>query len=120
MELDFGRPGAPTDNAFIEAFNGRFRQECLNEHWFLSLADAEEKVESSRRHYNGEMLHSALGNLSPRQFAALEEMADCPAKLPPCLEQNMGQDHYRLLYCHRFLNEIGGDWCRTITQSSSL
>ena len=46
MELDFSRPGKPTDNAFIEAFNGRFRQECLNENWFLSLEDAEEKVES--------------------------------------------------------------------------
>ena len=45
MELDFSRLGKPTDKAFIEAFNGRFRQECLNENWFLSLADAEEKVE---------------------------------------------------------------------------
>ncbi|SFL02465.1 putative transposase [Celeribacter marinus] len=42
--LDFSRPGKPTDNAFIEAFNGKFRQECLNAHWFLSLADATEKL----------------------------------------------------------------------------
>jgi len=42
--LDFSRPGKPTDNAYIESFNGRFRQECLNEHWFLSLDDAREKV----------------------------------------------------------------------------
>ena len=42
----------PTDNAFIEAFNGKFRQECLNENWFLSLEAAEEKVESWRSHYN--------------------------------------------------------------------
>ena len=71
VELDFSRPGKPTDNAFIEAFNERFRQECLNENWFLSLADAEEKVESWRKHYNGERPHSALGNLSPREFAVL-------------------------------------------------
>ena len=71
VELDCSRPGKPTDNAFIEAFNERFRQECLNENWFLSLADAEEKVESWRTHYNGERPHSALGNLSPREFAAL-------------------------------------------------
>ena len=71
VELDFSRPGKPTDNAFIEAFNGRFRQECLNENWFLSLEDAVDKVESWRRHYNGERLHSALGNLSPREFVAL-------------------------------------------------
>ena len=75
-ELDFSRPGKPTDNGFIEAFNGRFRQECLNENWFLSLEDAEEKVESWRKHYNGERPHSALGNLSPREFAILAEIAD--------------------------------------------
>ena len=45
VEMDFSRSGKPTDNAFIEAFNGRFRQECLNENWFLSLADAEENVD---------------------------------------------------------------------------
>ena len=47
--LDFSRPGKPTDNAFIEAFNGRFRAECLNQHWFLTLADAREKMEDWRR-----------------------------------------------------------------------
>ena len=76
VELDFSRPGKPTDNAFIESFNGRFRQECLNENWFLSLEDAEEKVESWRRYYNGERPHSALGNLSPREFVALATTAD--------------------------------------------
>ena len=45
VTLDFSRPGKPTDNAFIEAFNGRFRAECLNEHWFLSLDDARSKME---------------------------------------------------------------------------
>ena len=75
MELDFSQPGKPTDNAFIEAFNGRFRQEYLNENWFLSLADSEEKVESWRRHYNGERPHGALGNLSPREFAELAELS---------------------------------------------
>ena len=63
-------------HAFNEAFNGRFRQGCLNENWFLSLEDAEEKVESWRRHYNGERPHSALGNLSPKEFTALASIAD--------------------------------------------
>ncbi len=76
VELDFSRPGKPTDNAFIESFNGRFRQECLNENWFLSLEDAEEKVQSWRTYYNGERPHSALGNLAPREFAALATIAD--------------------------------------------
>ena len=55
----------PTDNAFIEAFNGRFRVECQNAQWFLSLADAREKLETWRRYYNEERPHSAIGNKVP-------------------------------------------------------
>jgi putative transposase len=44
IELDFSRPGKPTDNAMVEGFNGRLRQECLNEHWFMSLEDAKDKI----------------------------------------------------------------------------
>ena len=51
MEPDFSRPGKPTENAFIEAFNGQFRQESLNENWFLSLEDPAEKVGFWQRHY---------------------------------------------------------------------
>jgi putative transposase len=65
VTLDFSRPGKPTDNAFIEAFNGRFRAECLNAHWFLSLADAQKKVEDWRRYYNEERPHGAIGNRPP-------------------------------------------------------
>ena len=65
VELDFSRPGKPTDNAFIEAFNGRFRAECLNTHWFLSLADAREKLEAWRRYYNEDRPHGAIGYKAP-------------------------------------------------------
>ena len=65
VTLDFSRPGKPTDNAFIEAFNGRFRAECLNAHWFLTLADAREKVEAWRRYYNEVRPHGAIGNKVP-------------------------------------------------------
>ena len=65
VTLDFSRPGKPTDNAFIEAFNGRFRAECLNTHWFLSLADAEKKLEDWRKYYNEERPHGAIGNKPP-------------------------------------------------------
>lgn len=61
VTLDFSRPGKPTDNAFIEAFNSKFRQECLNAHWFLALADASEKIENWRRDYNEVRPHSAIG-----------------------------------------------------------
>ena len=55
----------PTDNAFIEALNGRFREECLNAHWIPTLADAQEKVENWRRYYNEERPHGAIGNKPP-------------------------------------------------------
>jgi len=68
VEIDFSRPGKPTDNAFIEAFNARFRAECLNASWFLSLADACNCIEEWRCHYNEDRPHTALGNLTPNQF----------------------------------------------------
>ncbi len=68
VRLDFIRPGKPVENAFIESFNGRLRDECLNEHWFLSLQDAREKIESWRVDYNGARPHSSLGNLTPEEF----------------------------------------------------
>ena len=63
--LDFSRPGKPTDNAFIEAFNGRLRAECLNAHWSMTLADAREKLECWRRDYNEVRPHGAIGNKVP-------------------------------------------------------
>jgi putative transposase len=63
--LDFSRPGKPTDNAHAEAFNARFRAECLNEHWFLDLDDARAKVESWRVDYNEVRPHSAIGDRPP-------------------------------------------------------
>lgn len=65
VTLDFSRPGKPTDNAFIEAFNSKLRSECLNTHWFLSMHDACEKLDRWRRHYNEERPHSAIGNIPP-------------------------------------------------------
>lgn len=64
VTLDFFRPGKPTDNAFIESFNRKFRAECLNTHWF-SLDDARRKCEVWRRDYNEERPHSAIGNKVP-------------------------------------------------------
>jgi putative transposase len=69
VELDFSRPGKPTDNAAVESFNGRLRQECLNEHWFLSLDDARVKIEAWRRDYNENRPHSALEWATPTEFA---------------------------------------------------
>ncbi len=68
VTLDFSRPGKPIDNAYIESFNGSFRDECLNTNWFLSLEDAREKIEEWRRDFNEWRPHSSLDNLTPRQY----------------------------------------------------
>lgn len=68
ISLSFIRPGKPLENAYIESFNGRLRDECLNENWFISLDDAREKIEKWRKEYNNERPHSALNNLSPAEF----------------------------------------------------
>ena len=73
VTLDFSRPGKPTDNAYIESFNGSFRDECLNTNWFLSLEDAREKIEEWRRDYNDWRPHSSLDNLTPRQYLEWQE-----------------------------------------------
>jgi putative transposase len=68
--LCFIRPGKPNENAYIESFNGKFRDECLNEHWFLSLAHARRVIEAWRIEYNTERPHSSLGNQTPAEFAS--------------------------------------------------
>ena len=69
VHLSFIRPGKPNENAYIESFNGKFRDECLNEHWFLSLARARSVIEAWRIEYNTERPHSSLGNRTPEEFA---------------------------------------------------
>lgn len=67
--LDYSRLGKPTDNAYIESFNGRIRQECLNQNWFLSLANAQAKIDDRREDYNSNRPHSSLGYKTPEEFA---------------------------------------------------
>jgi putative transposase len=78
VQLNFIRPGKPIENAYIESFNGRFRDECLNEHWFLTMAHARRVIEQWRIEYNTERPHSSLGDLTPEQFAM-----NGPELLPP-------------------------------------
>lgn len=69
IKLDFINPGKPNENAFIESFNGRFRDECLNGNWFVSLEDARRTIEEWRVDYNENRPHSSLGGLTPKEFA---------------------------------------------------
>lgn len=68
IDLHLIDPGRPQQNAFIESFNGKFRDECLNEHWFVDLSEARLKIEKWRVEYNTERPHSALGSLSPAEY----------------------------------------------------
>ena len=69
IKINFIQPGKPTQNAFVESFNGKFRLACLNQHWFKSLADARAIIESWRSHYNNDRPHSSLNYLPPAKFA---------------------------------------------------
>ena len=68
VTMDYSRPGKPTDNPFVESFNGSLRDECLNAHWFLSLEDAKEKIETWRKEYNEDRTHSSLNDITPAEF----------------------------------------------------
>jgi putative transposase len=87
VRLHFIDPGKPQQNAFIESFNGRFRDECLNEHWFLTLADAQRITEDWRVDYNRNRPHTSLGNLTPLEFARLLE--DTQIKQPEPAGSNL-------------------------------
>jgi transposase InsO family protein len=76
-------PGKPNQNAYIESFNGRLRDECLNEHWFVSLAHARAVIEAWRREYNEERPKKSLGGLTPSAYA--KKLADKSATLTPGL-----------------------------------
>jgi putative transposase len=69
LQLKFIAPGKPQENAYIESFNGKFRDECLNEHWFLSMRHARQDTEGWRQEYNDERPHRSLGYETPKQFA---------------------------------------------------
>lgn len=83
VTLDFSRPGKPTDNAFIEAFNGRLRAECLNAHWFLTLDDTKEKLEHWRRDYNEVRPHGAIGNNPPVSLINRASAGSPPIAMKP-------------------------------------
>jgi len=70
VKLIFSRPGTPTDNPYIEAFNGRLRAECLDQHWFASLEDARRIIKAWWVEYNTDRPHTALNNQAPAAYRA--------------------------------------------------
>jgi len=71
VKLSFIEPGRPTQNCYIESFNGKFRDECLNEHWFETLAEARRIIERWRQDYNDCRPHSSLGNRTPSEYRVI-------------------------------------------------
>jgi putative transposase len=69
VKIHFIRPGKPVENAYAESFNGKFRDECLNEHWFLDMQDARTKIEAWRIDYNEVRPHSSLANATPKEYS---------------------------------------------------
>ena len=86
VKLSFIRPGKPIENAYIESFNGKFRDECLNEHWWLSMSHARQTIEAWRIDYNTERPHSSLGWLTPQQFAEAHAAGNNPGNMAENIE----------------------------------
>ena len=81
VQLDFICPGKPTENAFIESFNGRLRDECLNVHQFTSIDDAKAKIEAWRIDYNQHRPHSSLGQRTPNEFMRQQQFTGTTEKV---------------------------------------
>jgi len=90
IRLNFIRPGKSIENCFVESFNGKFRDECLNQHWFVALHDGRHEIEKWRRDYNRVRPHSALGNVPPEEYAALQELRLPTADSAPAEETRNG------------------------------
>jgi putative transposase len=83
VRIDFSRPGKPTDNCFIETFNGSLRDECLNVHWFESIDDAKAKIEAWRHEYNESRPHQALLEQTPAEFARRAKTSELQLEYQP-------------------------------------
>jgi len=84
VQLDFSRPGKPMDNCLIEAFNGSVRRECLSQHWFASIAEAQQILTAWQIEYNTERPHQSLANRSPAEFPSGGHFIPSPNRLLSC------------------------------------
>ena len=98
MRLHFIEPGKPIQNAYVESFQGKLRDKCLNGYWFLNLADARRTLAEWRTTYNRVRSHSTLGYVTPEEFAEadLRRVEDLPT-LSPAPNPRSGTGHWQLL-----------------------
>jgi len=83
ITIHFIQPGKPVQNCYVESFNGRFRDECINEHWFTSMEDAREIIEGWRMNYNEVREHGSLGGMTPSEFRRAVESPENASRFPP-------------------------------------
>ena len=83
VKIEFIQPGKPVQNCYVESFNGRFRDECLNEHWFTSMNDARSIIATWRKDYNEVREHGSLGGLTPAEFRRAMESPENAPRFPP-------------------------------------
>ena len=100
VTLDFSRPGKPTDNPYIESFNGSFRDECLNTNWFMSMEDAEVKIRNWQEEYNSFRPHSSLGDLTPEEFIEKEKISPSGS----CLKKKLHKRSKAGVLSRKFFN----------------
>ena len=93
VKIHFIQPGKPVQNCFVESFNGRFRDECLNEHWFTSMEDAREIIEAWRVNYNDVREHGSLGGLTPAEFRRVVESPENAPRFPPFPQHPLQSAH---------------------------
>jgi putative transposase len=83
VTIHFIQPGKPVQNCYVESFNGRFRDECLNEHWFTSMDDARQIIERWRNEYNEVREHGSLGGIPPAEYRRAMESPENASRFPP-------------------------------------
>lgn len=111
VTLDYSRPGTPTDNPFIESFNGSFRDECLNTHWFLSLDDAYEKISEWVEDYNNYRPHSSLNEMTPAEVVLLYEDQKADGEVLPEASDNEDmflQNHSKSISEEKNISSLSG------------
>lgn len=99
VSLCFIRPGKPIENAYVESFNGKFRDECLNEHWLLNMVDAQIVIEAWRLDYNLVRPHSALEGRTPDQFVSSRRGLGGCRRLALTVAKTRRNSHYRCSGC---------------------
>jgi putative transposase len=118
VKLESSRPGKPTDNAYIESFNGRFRQECLDQHWFETLQEARQTIEKWRREHNESRPHSALCNETPEAFKENWQQARGPNEAEfLALRYSWHKIWVRLKWGHSLIAPLYTNWSHLDTPS---